>query len=158
MALPPCMTSINPLDSLKIHPAFIALSEKQRSFVVAYIENGQDRNKASELVCADTKDPVASGYQIYRNPRVRRVLNIYYDVKDEQLGKADFLILLSNSIRDGGKDQLKAMQLYAEMKGWLDNPEPEDEPEAPKDYTKELDEYEQGKRSSIGEAETEPGK
>jgi len=144
------MTSINPLDSLKIHPAFIALSEKQRAYVLAYIENGQDRNKASELVCSDTKDPIASGYQIYRLPKVRRVLNIYYDVKDEQLDKTDFLILLSNSIRDGGKDQLKAMQLYAELKGWLDNPEPE-KPEDAKDYTEELESYEQGWCSSIGQ-------
>lgn len=132
------------IQTLRENPDYSALAEQQKVWLVSYIQSDRDATKAAQEAYPNAKSHKQIGYQNLHNPRLDRLIRLYYaiDPEDGHATKEEVLRILSQQIRAKGKDTLGAIKTYVQLKGWgkddPDNP-PVDPEEQIRQAVKELE-------------------
>lgn len=126
------------IQQLKETPDYSALAEQQKAWIVAYIQNDRDATKAAEIAYPKAKNFKQIGYQNLHNPRLDRLIRLYYaiDPEDGHATKEEVLRILSQQIRAKGKDTLGAIKTYVQLKGW-DAKDPDNPPVDPEEQIRQ---------------------
>lgn len=116
------------LDQVKQSSLYMLLTDKQKLWFCHYAVNG-NVVEAARCSSPDCRDPNGLGQQFLRNRKIRRLLEYMADEEEKvsgQLTQDEILNKLSASIRLGGREQIQAIKMYAQLKGWLKQAKPDE--------------------------------
>jgi hypothetical protein len=106
-------------------PQFQKLSEQQRVFLKALVENGWDKIDAAHKAWAATSDASAQAManRALSNPRISAIVALI-DPAKSRMTKDEALMLAAKHARTATKasEALKALELIAEWEGWTTEP------------------------------------
>jgi hypothetical protein len=103
------------------------MTDKQKAFVVAYIENDGNKTEAAKVAFNPGSEKAAQtlGSRMLRKYGIRMLLAEYYghDVQTAHVSRGELLSLISKRLRKAATDGLmrefnQLAGLYAEVKGW----------------------------------------
>jgi hypothetical protein len=119
------------IDGLKTHPLWQQLTDKQKTFVLTYIETEGDRLKSAKTAFDVETDRAAVGMaaRLLRNYLVRGVLSAFhgYDIAHSTVGRTELLAIISARLRrtDCPFREFEVLtRMYADIKGWRTNVKP----------------------------------
>lgn len=142
------------VEGLKRHPLWQQLTNKQKKFVLLYIEKDGDRVAAARGAFLPRNDKNAENLaqRLLKLFPVRKLLSVFYgyELSGSAISRGEFMLLLSDRVRDPeneGATWLRMAQLFMALKGWKlrtapDKPskaKPEPEPEEPEDEISDVD-------------------
>lgn len=109
------------IEQVKESTLYLLLTDKQKLWFQNYVET-HNATLAGKFCSPDARDPGGIGQQMLRNQKMKRILEYLAGEEEKVSGvleKEEVLTKLSASIRMGGKEQIQAIKLYAQLKGWL---------------------------------------
>jgi hypothetical protein len=108
-------------DQVFASPQFQKLSEQQRVFLKALVENGWDKLDAAYKAWKPTSDAsaMAMANRALSNPRVSSLVTLI-DPSKSRMTKEEALEIAAKHARSATKasDALKALEFVAELEGW----------------------------------------
>lgn len=133
------------LGELRAHLLYKGLTDKQKTFLEAYIETG-DKMESARRAYGDVKSLENMAWRALNTPNIRKLLTYYHgqEAGGGAMSRSELLMLISERLRDkdtSGGDFRKLAELLVAMKfkGGAGPAEAEAEPETIDDLVKKLE-------------------
>lgn len=116
---------MNKLDTVKQHPLFNQLTERQQKFTVAFIETQEKAGsiQSAGYVCKTTQTAVMLARKNLKHPVIKQLvaLGLGYEPAGGILAKSEVLLRMSDHIRttNNTTEFSRLVILYTRLRGWI---------------------------------------
>lgn len=124
------------ISQLKEDSKFLRLTDKQKTFVLVYIEtNDKVRAAHAAYSCKDDDSALAMAYSALRNPVIKSLITQFVEIVSNRFTKEELLDKLGSHLRNTTENDfiLKYAALITKLEGWEAKPDRDGDPQSNED-------------------------
>lgn len=114
------------ISQLKEDSKFLRLTDKQKTWVIAFVESNGDKLKAARAAYNVNTDgsAMAMSYSALRNPLIKAIVSQFVEIIETRLTREEVLSMLGDRARKCDDDEtfLKLVQQITRIEGWETKP------------------------------------